>query len=150
MTEAENMKAFEDCWVNGTCEHCSMKKDSKCKSILRRTALDLIKRKNAEIEWLEKNKRLADELIEQMRITINNRTTENQKLKLNNEELKIINKNLDKLFLKARAEAIKEFENLAEKRICEKVNAPTPTESYIVEKCIEVVWQIAKEMGVEL
>ena len=43
------------------------------------------------------------------------------------------------------AEAVKEFVDLAIKTICEKVNAPSPTESYIVEKCNEVINNLLKE-----
>lgn len=57
------------------------------------------------------------------------------------------------LIERAKAEAIKEFADLAIKAICEKVSAPTPTESYIVEKCIETIdnleknwWVIRNEM----
>ena len=45
-----------------------------------------------------------------------------------------------------KAEAIKEFADLAIKSICEKVSAPTPSESYIVEKCNQVIDDLVKEM----
>lgn len=51
----------------------------------------------------------------------------------------------EKLIKKARAEAVKEFVDLAIKKICEKVNTPSPTESYIVEKCIETIDNLLKE-----
>ena len=45
----------------------------------------------------------------------------------------------------AKVEAVKEFADLAIKTICEKVNAPIPSESYIVEKCIEIIDDLVKE-----
>ena len=45
-----------------------------------------------------------------------------------------------------KAEAVKEFEERAIKNICEKVYAPTPVQSCIVEKCNQVIIETAKEM----
>lgn len=55
MTDNDYIKALEGCWLEGNCEHCLMKKDNKCKAILRQTALDLIKRQKAEIEKIKKD-----------------------------------------------------------------------------------------------
>lgn len=44
-----------------------------------------------------------------------------------------------------KSEAVKEFAELSIKRICEQVSAPTPSESYIVEKCIETLDNLVKE-----
>lgn len=46
----------------------------------------------------------------------------------------------------AKAEAVKEFADLSIKRICEQVSAPTPSESYIVEKCNQAINNLLKEM----
>lgn len=46
----------------------------------------------------------------------------------------------------AKSDAIKEFAELIIKDICEQVNAPTPSESYIVEKCNQVIVNRLKEM----
>lgn len=43
-------------------------------------------------------------------------------------------------------ETIKEFADLSIKRICEQVSAPTPSESYIVERCNEEIDNLVKEM----
>lgn len=44
------------------------------------------------------------------------------------------------------ADAIKEFAELSIKRFCENVTAPTPTESYIVERCNQELDNLLKEM----
>ena len=54
MTDNQIIKALEGCWLEGNCEHCPMKKDNKCKAILRQIVLDLINRQQAEIERLNK------------------------------------------------------------------------------------------------
>lgn len=53
MEDKEIIKALECCWLEGNCEHCPMKKDNKCKAILRQIALDLINRQKARIKELE-------------------------------------------------------------------------------------------------
>ena len=73
---------------------------------------------------------------------INRKNAENERLNFENLQMIASIKGL-------KDEAIKEFANLAEKRICEKVNAPIPTESWIVEKCIEVIYETCKETGCE-
>ena len=45
-----------------------------------------------------------------------------------------------------KAEAVKEFADLSIKRICEQVSAPTPSESYIVERCNQEIDNLLKEM----
>lgn len=109
-------------------------------SYLCKDVLELLNRKNAEIERLK-----AIVIAFTNEVVIDDKGYYIKELSYD-----VITENAEKCKKSIRAEAIKAFANLAEKRICEKVNAPTPTESYIVEKCIEVVYQIAKEMGVEL
>lgn len=46
----------------------------------------------------------------------------------------------------AKSEAYKEFADLAIQDICEKVTAPTPSESYIAERCIEQIDNLLKDM----
>jgi DNA-binding ferritin-like protein (Dps family) len=46
---------------------------------------------------------------------------------------------------KIKAEAYKEFADLSIRRICEEVSAPTPSESYIVEKCNQTIDELLKE-----
>ena len=50
---------------------------------------------------------------------------------------------------KIKSEARKEFADLSIKKICEQVCAPTPTESYIVEKCNQTIENLLKEMESE-
>lgn len=45
-----------------------------------------------------------------------------------------------------KAEALKEFVDLSIRRICEEVSAPTSSESYIVEKCNQTIYNLMKEM----
>ena len=58
MTDKEIMKDLEHCSGSGKCRDCSYYKlhSAECLNILGRDALDLIKRKQAEIERLEKEK----------------------------------------------------------------------------------------------
>ena len=44
------------------------------------------------------------------------------------------------------AESSSVFADLAIKAICEKVCAPTPTQSDVVERCIEVIRELVKEL----
>lgn len=50
---------------------------------------------------------------------------------------------------KKRNEGAKGFADLVIKNICERVNAPMPSESYIVERCIEVIQNTVKEAAEE-
>ena len=81
---------------------------------------------------------------------INRLEAENERL---NRELDIANNDLaEECFGKAKtakeikAEAYKEFADLSIKRICEEVSAPTPSESYIVEKCNQTIDNLYKEL----
>lgn len=90
MIDNEIIKALEGCWLEDNCEHCPMKKDNKCKAILRQTALDLINRQKAEIEdYKESNKMWSDAL--------NNANEENTELQFKIDELqrKIVGCNSD-------------------------------------------------------
>ena len=151
MTESEIKKAWENfnidyinpCYL---CKHPSempnRKKNIKCN--------------REECEWLKIWMALqkAEAEIDRLTAIEEAHREQNGELRtaverLNFENLQMI-ASIKGLEERAKAEAIKEFAERAEKRICEKVSAPIPSESYIVEKCIEVVYQIAKEMGVEL
>jgi hypothetical protein len=129
MTDNEIIKALEDCWVNGTCEHCSMKKDSKCKSILRQTALDLINRQKAEIKELDEKNVITFSLIGYQK-------TEIERIILEaNEEYKN----------RIRAEAITEFEERLEEEAYG--NDLYDRNSYgVYAVTVEEIRQIAKEM----
>lgn len=49
------------------------------------------------------------------------------------------------LISEIKAEAHKEFADLSIRRIYEEVSAPSPSESYIVEKCIQTIYNLMKE-----
>lgn len=141
MTEVEIMKALE-CCSKDDCDNCP-NDFGNCYTNLAQYALDLINRKNAEIERLEReieNLESIQEISPEAKHFVD--TKADKVISLLNEVIKSQEQ--------IKSEAIKEFAEKAEKRICEKVNAPTPTESWIVEKCIEVIDRIAKEMGVEV
>ena len=74
-------------------------------------------------EILEEQKKLKEEFL-----VI---SEENLKLKKENKKVKL--------------EATREFADLAIKTICEQVCAPTPSESYIVEKCNQIIDNLAKK-----
>lgn len=73
---------------------------------------------------------------------INRQQAEIERLQKENNQFA----DLGKMYSEIRAEAIKEFADLSIKRICENVNAPTPSESYVVEKCNQVIDNLVKEM----
>ena len=105
MTDKEIIKALEGCWLEGNCEYCPMKKDNKCKAILRQIALDLINRKDSKIaELTEEN---------------NHQQAEIERLSKKNEELaEILSDTIRIRYAEAKAEAIKEFaERLCEGRV---------------------------------
>ena len=56
---------------------------------------------------------------------------------------------LNKSYFLAKSKAYKEFADLSIKRICEQVSAPTPSESYIVERCNQEIYNLLKEMAGE-
>ena len=105
MTDKEIIKALEGCWLEGNCEYCPMKKDNKCKAILRQIALDLINRKDSKIaELTEEN---------------NHQQAEIERLSKKNEELaEILSDTIRIRYAEAKAEATKEFaERLCEGRV---------------------------------
>jgi hypothetical protein len=52
MNDADIIKAFEFCYKDGRCEGCPLVGDRFCESTLPEAILDLINRRNAEIERL--------------------------------------------------------------------------------------------------
>ncbi len=117
------MRALE-CHIKRRCWDCPIGKEDiqqlskPCSQLIAELALALLREKDAEIE------RLNVEL-QAMRCAANS-------YKMHYES--------------ARAEVITVFADLAIKRICEKVVAPTPSESYIVEKCNQIIYETEKEM----
>ena len=144
LTDTEIKKALEYCSnPNNTCDKCILfnaKDDScQCASNLRLQALDLINR-------LEKKNEAYKYYYEECLKDLKNANTENEKLKAKPifVNSKIYDKQMEQKNIKA--EARKEFAELVIKNICEQVNAPTPSESYIVEKCNQVIDETLKEM----
>lgn len=162
MTDAEIIKALECCMDEMGCtkgcpcfdakakgSHCTVSK----KFELEKLTLALINRQKAENEAL---KHYYGECLKALK----NANAENERLK---EENEILSKNADTAFQdglneaqevyaeqiknEVKAEAIKEIADKAIQRICETVSAPTPTESYIVEKCNEAICKVKKEMA---
>lgn len=133
MTETEIMKALE-CWASEkeceeTCE-CFKYDTPRCDLLTARNALDLINRKNAEIERLEADKYLY---------------TEDGKIEL------LPRTDLDQI----RAEAIKEVFDKLEERLCVHTFTSNSTEYADGQfDCMEWVDgkidELKKEMGVEL
>ena len=70
MTDKEIIKALEGCWLEGNCEYCPMKKDNKCKAILRQIALDLINRKDSKIAELTEENNHQQAEIEKLQMMI--------------------------------------------------------------------------------
>lgn len=124
MSEAEIMKALE-CCKNDDCDHCQ-NNFGNCYANLAGFALDLINRKNAEIEKLCGE---VDELII-------------AKDQLFDEA--------EALIKKARAEAIKEVLEKVAVQIRSQLGISTLEEKEKFYFCLDVIDQIAKEMGVEL
>lgn len=96
-----------------------LKQDEVSRAItMREKTLQIVEKRNAEIE------RLTDE----------------------KEKLRCVIEDLSNNTEYAKAEAVKEFEERAIKNICEKVYAPTPVQSCIVKKCNQVITETVKEM----
>ena len=121
MTDNEIIKALECCGEFHNKRDCSKcpycNIKIACSIKLKNDALDLINRQKAEIERLEETK---------------NRLSYNLQA--------VLDERAD------HSEAVKEFEERAIKNICEKVYAPTPVQSCIVEKCNQVITETVKEM----
>lgn len=127
------MRALECCVIQcAECRKCPMlyRKDNRgtCYTELKRLALALLREKDAYIKKLTSRVEVLHEI----------------ELSYALQYGDAIDKDIARKQL--RAEAITEFEDLAIKRICEKVVAPTPSESYIVEKCNQIIYETAKEM----
>lgn len=135
MTDNEIIKALKCCISTTTdkaCVGCPFNKQKVCDKdqwALEKYAFDLINRQKAENSKLFKK-------IKQLKLQNNLMASERELHKIG----------ASKLVLKIKTEAYKEFANLVIKRICEKVTAPTPNESYIVEQCNEQIYSLLKEM----
>ena len=127
MTESEIMKALECCTKHRSvtdCKKCPcFKTFVECNKFLTRNALDLINRKNAEIERLQENTKIIMPARSQGKTQF-----------------------IAKKYNAVRAEAIKEFAERVVKITHRKYGFTNP---YVAE-VLENLDQIAKEMGVEL
>ena len=147
MTESEIMKALE-CCSTGLAKDCAIcPHESNCLKVsLEGLALDLINRKNAENEDLQKQISIFKKLLDkaEAKIHMYKHYDEERDIRLHS-----------RLTETARAEAIKEFAERVKTEFEDskyKVNDTfyARTCNTVVDSCIEVIDQIAKEMGVEL
>lgn len=128
MTDNEIIKVLECCVTYEFCTGCPLVDNCPSSYSLLKSALDLINRQKAEIEKLKRLEENLDKLLYMLNVVdIGQSVLEEQKHTI-------------------RAEAKKEFAERAIKKICEKVYAPTPVQSCIVEKCNQVIIETAKEM----
>ena len=144
----EIIKALE-CCKTGDCDNCPFYgRKEDCEVELPEEALNLINRQQEEIERLQKANGLLKYLKEAVhRVEIGGKE---EIVDYVSEEAfqNAITKRINLMcnVQTVKAEAIKDFEDKAIKRICERVVAPTPTQSYIVERCNEEIHDLAKEM----
>lgn len=136
MTEAEIMKALECCKTNDYdyCSKCPLFYDADCVFPLATNCLDLINRKNAEIERLKSMNQAKLDMMHDLREELET-----------NDKAKAEVLGLQKEIKTARAEAIKEVLERVEK--CKFPNPMTMKGTIIYGEEFD---QIAKEMGVEL
>ena len=140
LTDNEIIKALECCVLaKHICPHdCPMLKNKECLESLRKNALDLINRLQAENERLRAVKKHIDILIHR---GIEYPTTESY-----NEAFQ---KALARLYdnTKAKAEAYKEYAEKLENRILSMLNTATLEEKEIICACIGTNNNLLKEMG---
>lgn len=147
LTDNEIKKALECCSKSshfGECfeNECPMVSEKGCavgKETLYPYALDLINRLQAE------NSNLTSSLTS-LQNDLTSAKAENEQLTKDKESLAYSLANAVGQKMTAKAEAYKEFADLSIKKICEQVTAPTPSESYIVEKCNQVIYNLLKEL----
>lgn len=119
------------------CNECKIRNckwgTCNCEQITANAALDLFNRLQAENERLKSCVKTEEEVRE-----IAKRTMEPLVKEITREQIDIAVK-------LSKSEAYKEFADLSIKRICEQVSAPTPSESYIVERCNQEIDNLLKE-----
>lgn len=128
-TDDEIIKALE-CCINDNCNDCP-ETFGNCELTTMRNALDLLKRQKAEIEMLQ------SESIGKCELAISMRNDNN------------LDSNCNYCIDKSKAEAFKEFADLAIKKIYENVT-PIPQQRYLVKMCIEEIENTKKEMVGEM
>lgn len=130
MTDNDIIKANEIC--NGIqdkhCEECPYQniRDNDCVVVLAKDTIDLINRQRAEIEMLEGNLKFVRGTVERMK-----KHDEERDIRLH-----------ARLTETARAEAIKEFAE----RLKDKVDAPVLIEGKYIDRVIDIIDKLVKEM----
>ena len=135
LTDNEIIKALECCGVNRDCSGCPKEKESYgCYFVLCGGALDLINRKKAEIEELQRKNLSCNEEIKQLNVELqamrgatNSYKVEAERLKEFIREdqgliLKLTGEPVDEYNQKIKTETIKEFAERLTNTICEKVD----------------------------
>lgn len=168
MNPNEIKKALEFC-TNRTvsCVGCPFEKDNFCGRKILQGSLAYINQLEAEVERFKKRQKptkTSGYKIENGKVVffVNILNDYRYEYKDLEEVVKTLNELLKEAYSKdeiafalkcktedlktAKSEAVKEFAELTIKDICEQVNAPTPSESYIVEKCNQVIVNRLKEM----
>ena len=154
MTDKEIIRALECCSSDEAmiCEECPLNEECYNDELpLAELALDIINRQQEQLEAAIAGQGTLQKTLAEKNAEIERRKNNLFcKVVIDEEEMRnIINEKVAEFELdieSIKSEAIKEFADLAIKAICEKVSAPTPTESYIVEKCIEAIDNLVKEM----
>lgn len=157
MTESEIMKALECCSrpVNESCSECPLNSGDCMGMSLEKEAIDLINRKNAEIERIftlaEQGDKKLYETLDYRAEKIRELESEIDRLEKAIEVQKIMLGNQDYAIKKARAEAIKEvLERVKKIDLMQCLEANCYGEEYPDEELFHnAIDQIAKEMGVE-
>lgn len=129
MESKDIIKALEYCTsLNADCRHCDEKITENCITFLMRDALYLIKNQQAEIENLQLqilNGDFTSATAEKAKIDWHRKNVERQKrfeaeierLKAECVELKLAFSGAKKVYVKAKAEAYKEFAELVKNRM---------------------------------
>lgn len=137
MTDEQIIKNLE-CCMESECDNCQYQYDTACKEYIFHDCLSLIH------NLMNKNKALQhyyDECLKD--------------LKNANAEVERLNKAIDNYetclekIETIKAEAVKDFANLAIKKIYENVT-PIPQQRYLVKMCIEEIENTKKEMVGEM
>ena len=153
ITANDIIKAYDYCINHDDCDECvCVITNMHCIVNRPKLALDLINSLKSEKEkleyilmgvmhsvdkWLEGDELKHDET--NRAVIMREKTL--QIIENQQAEIERLNKEIDRLHTLSST-----FGELAIKTICEKVCAPTPTESHIVEKCIETIYNLIQEI----
>ena len=150
MTDNEIIKALECCSdITFRCDGCPLQhlKYSECYELMTRSTLNLINRQQAEIERLQKQDKVAEEIIREQADKIFNLQSENDRLTDRNRALSEKADNSIIACISARAEAVKEFaERLKEHKIDIDVSFGYGREVYTEAVAVIEIDNLVKEM----